>query len=85
MKRNWPGAARILFIKGNPEFYDGAKAENFEIDFLSRKINPYGSKTYQKKQNSNILGVCFLTFFDLAQILGEIQDLKFSRLHWSPL
>ena len=25
MKRNWPGAARILFIKGNHEFIMGQK------------------------------------------------------------
>ena len=63
LKINWPGAARILFIKGNHEFYNGAKTENLEIDFLTRQINPYGSKTYQKKWNSNILGGMFPNFF----------------------
>ena len=28
-KRNWPGAAGIEFIKGNHQFYNGAKAGNF--------------------------------------------------------
>ena len=28
MKRNWPGAARIWFIKGNHGFYNGAKPKN---------------------------------------------------------
>ena len=34
MKRNWPGAARIQFIKGNHEFYNGAKPKIFLIDFF---------------------------------------------------
>ena len=25
LKRNWPGAARIYFIKGNHGYYNGAK------------------------------------------------------------
>ena len=37
MKRNWPGAARIQFIKGNHGFYNGAKPKKNEIDFLGRK------------------------------------------------
>ena len=34
MKRNWPGAARISFIKGNHGFYNGAKPKKIQIDFL---------------------------------------------------
>ena len=34
LKRNWPGAARIKFIKGNHGFYNRAKPKKNEIDFL---------------------------------------------------
>ena len=47
MKRNWPGAARILFIKGNHGFYNGAKPKNFEIDFFGWKIYQNCSRVYQ--------------------------------------
>jgi hypothetical protein len=59
MKRNWPGAARILFIKGNHGFYNGAKPKIFEIYFLGRKIYKYCSWVYQKMRNSNIWGGMF--------------------------
>ena len=35
-------------------------------------------KTYQKKQNSNNLGGMFSYFFDLANILKDIQGLTLS-------
>ena len=38
MKRNWPGAARIYFIKGNNEFYNGEKPKNIETDLLGLMI-----------------------------------------------
>ena len=34
MKGNWPGAARIQFIRGNHGFYNGAKPKKIEIDFF---------------------------------------------------
>ena len=40
LKRNWRGAERIQFIKGNHGFYNGAKAENFEMDFLTITVKP---------------------------------------------
>ena len=49
-----------MFIKGKHGFYNGEKNEKFEIPFLARKIYQYWSRVYQKVQNSNIFGVCFL-------------------------
>ena len=59
MKRNWLGAARIWFIKGNHGFYNGAKPKKIEIDFLGRKIYQYCSRVFQKIWNSNIWGGMF--------------------------
>ena len=80
MKRNWPGAARIQFIKGNHGFYNGARAENFEINFLTREINQYGSKTYQKKQNSNILGGMFSNFLGFGQYFGRNSGFEIFKI-----
>ena len=46
-----PGAAHIQFKKGYHGFDETAKADYNEIDFMTIKINQYGSKTYQKKSN----------------------------------
>ena len=40
MERNWTGAARILFIKGNHGFYNVAKPKKIEIDFFGPKNLP---------------------------------------------
>ena len=37
LKRNWPGAAHIKFIKGNHKFYSAEKAKKNLIAFLSKK------------------------------------------------
>ena len=36
--RNSAGGAHFCITMGNHGFYNGAKAENFEIDFLTRII-----------------------------------------------
>ena len=59
MKRNWPVAARIKFIKGNHGFYNGACSKKIEIDFLDQKIYQYCSRVYQKMRNINIWGGMF--------------------------
>ena len=71
LKINWSGAARNVFIKGNHGFYNAEKAENLVINFLTRKIKLYGFKTYQKKQNSNILGSMFSFLFGFGQYFGR--------------
>ena len=60
MKRNWPVAAHIRFIKGDHGFYNGAKSKKIQIDFWDQKIYQYCSRVYQKMRNTNIWGVCFL-------------------------
>ena len=37
MKRNWPGAARVYFIKGNHRFYDGARPKKMKLIFWAEK------------------------------------------------
>ena len=37
MKRNWPVAARIKFIKGNHGIYNGAKPKKIEWTFWAEK------------------------------------------------
>ena len=60
MKRNWPGAARIQFIKGNHGFYNGAKPKFFEIDFLGRKLTNIVLEYTKSCGIATFGGVCFL-------------------------
>ena len=46
-------------MKGKHRFYNGGMNENFEIQFVARKIYQYGPTVYQKMQNSNIWGGMF--------------------------
>ena len=80
IEKKWAGRSMNLVYKGKSWIYNGVKVENDAIDFWTRKINLYGSKAYQKKRNINIGGLCFMNFLDLANILGDIQDLRFSIL-----
>ena len=65
-------------------FTVGQNLNVLKLTFYQKKTQ-YGSKSYQKKQNSNILEGKFSIFLDVANILGEVQDLKFLRLHRASL
>ena len=59
-------ATPFLVIMGKQGFYNGKKYENFEIQFLARIIYQCGSTVYQKMQNCNMWGVCFLRKVDIV-------------------
>ena len=55
-------------IMGKQGFYNGKKYDNFEISFLARITYQCGSTVYQKMQNCNMWGVCFLRKVDIVHI-----------------
>ena len=65
-------------------FTVGQNLNLLKLTFYQEKTQ-YWSKSYQKKQNSNILEGMFSIFLDVANILGEVQDLKFLRLQRASL
>ena len=54
LSNNSSGAAYFCIKVGNHGFYNGAKDENFEIDFFTRIIYQYVLKAYKNKQNCHI-------------------------------